>query len=71
MFLDHANSYRFISPLFLLPASLPVCRNSCDGEKVSAAGSSNRGVSPCLAGAMFSPKPIGTCAGISLGVAVA
>ena len=47
----HANSYRFMSPLFLLSSSLSDCFGFLEGDKASCAASSNRGVSPALAGA--------------------
>jgi hypothetical protein len=62
-----ANSYRFISPLFLLSASPSACCDALGGEKVLAAGNSTRRVSPCLIGAVSAPKLIGTGAGSSLG----
>jgi hypothetical protein len=47
----HANSYRCISPLFLLSSPLSDSFGFLEGDKLSCAASSNRGISPALAGA--------------------
>ena len=64
----HASSNRFISPLpLLLSSSLSDRRDSIEGDRVSSAASSNRGVFA----AAFVSAQIGTSAGSSFTVGVA